>query len=90
MKDFFLKRGVSLLQDARVQKVMQDPRVMKGMMQAMQLRGQLQDRVDARIDRVAQSLNLATKKEVRELKRNLRKMEQQLKRAERQLAQGSN
>lgn len=81
IKEFLTKQSVRLMQDPRVQKLMQDERVMKALMKGIQVRGEVQERVDERIDQVAQSLNLATKKEIRELKRNMRRMEQELKRA---------
>ena len=49
----------------------------------IRLRGRLQDELDDGIDRVASSLNLATKKELREMKRSLRRMEVELERAKR-------
>jgi len=38
----------------------------------------MQERLEARVDDIAQSLNLATKKEVRELKRTIKKMEREM------------
>lgn len=81
IKDFLSKQSVRLMQDPRVQKLMQDERVMKAMMKGIQVRGDVQDRVEQRIDSVAETLNLVTKKELRELKRTMRKMEQELKKA---------
>ncbi|HJK94359.1 MAG TPA: hypothetical protein RMH85_34920 [Polyangiaceae bacterium LLY-WYZ-15_(1-7)] len=86
LKDILTKKGLELMQDPRVAKLMQDERVMKTMMQAIQLRGRLQEDFDQRVDQVARSLNLATKKELRELKRSMRKMEQDLERAKREAA----
>lgn len=86
LKDFVTKKSLELMQDPRVSKLMQDERVMKAMMRAIQLRGQFQENLDQRIDEVAKSLNLATKKEVRELKRSLRRMQQELDRAKREAA----
>ncbi|MAQ14268.1 MAG: hypothetical protein CMN30_05675 [Sandaracinus sp.] len=83
IKDFLTKKSVELMQDPRVLKLMQDQRVMKAMMEAIRLRGRLQDELDDGIDRVASSLNLATKKELREMKRSLRRMEVELERAKR-------
>lgn len=82
-KDLLMKRGVQLLQDERIKKLMEDPRVMEGMMGALRLRGRIQESVDARVGEIAHSLNLATKSEMREMKRALRKMEQELARAKR-------
>ena len=43
----------------------------------------VREELDDGIDRVASSLNLATKKELREMKRSLRRMEVELERAKR-------
>ena len=81
LKDLITKKGLELMQDPRVAKLMQDERVMKAMMQAIQLRGRVQENFDQRVEDLAKTLNLATMKEIRELKRNLRKMEQDLAKA---------
>ncbi len=78
LKNLLLSRGMKLMQDPRVMKLMQDPRVMKALMQAISLRGKVQESFEERVARVAKSLNLVTKKEVRELERTLRKMEREL------------
>lgn len=78
LKDLFMKQGMKLMQDPRFMKLMQDERVMKALMNAMQLRGKIQESFDERVERVAKTLNLATRKEVRELQRTLRKMEREL------------
>jgi hypothetical protein len=80
-KETLTKRGLSLLQDPRVAKVMQDPLVMKGMMQAIELRGKAQQAFDKGVEEVAQSLNLATQKEMKDLRRQLKKMERELEQA---------
>lgn len=77
-RDRITEQGKKLLQDPRIAQAMQDPRVVKATMRAIQLRGEVQERIDARVDEIAQSLNLATKKEVRELKRTIRKMEREM------------
>jgi hypothetical protein len=81
LKNLLLSRGMKLMQDPRVSKLMQDPRVMKTLMQALQLRGKVQETFEERVARVAKSLNLVTKREVRELERTLRKMERELEAA---------
>lgn len=81
LKSMLAKQGMKLMQDPRFMKLMQDERVMKVMMQAFQLRGKVQQSVDDGVDRVARSLNLATKREIRELKREMRRMEQELAKA---------
>ncbi len=78
LKKKLLAEGMKLIQDPRVMKVVQDPRVIKTMMQALQLRGKVQESFEERVARAAKSLNLVTKKDVRELERTLRKMEREL------------
>jgi len=78
LKDRITEQSKKLLQDPRIAQAMQDPRVVKATMRAIQLRGEVQEKIDARVDELAQSLNLATKKEVRELKRTIRKMEREM------------
>jgi hypothetical protein len=89
IKDFVTKQGFKLMQDPRISKWMQDERVMKAVMQAMQLRGKVQQSFDEKVDRVAKALNLATKREIRELRRTLRKMEQEMEQQNRGDAKGS-
>ena len=49
-KELLQQKGMELLKDPRVQKLMQDERVTKGMMQALQLRGKVQDQVEKGIE----------------------------------------
>jgi polyhydroxyalkanoate synthesis regulator phasin len=81
LKDRLLSQGMKLMQDPRVMKLMQDPRVMKTLMQAFELRGKVQESFEERVARIAKSLNLVTKKEVRQLERTLRKLERELEAA---------
>jgi hypothetical protein len=81
LKKLLLERGMKMMQDPRVMKLMQDERVMKAMMQAFQLRGKVQERYDQQVDRIAKMLNLATQKEISDLKKTLRKMERELEKA---------
>ena len=45
------------------------------------MRQQVQAQVDERAETVAETLNLATKKELREIKRSMKKMERDLSKA---------
>ena len=80
MRDYLTKQGLKLMQDPRLARLLQDERVMRAMLQAIELRGRLQERIDVHVEDVARSLNLATKRELRELKRTLRRVEQELDR----------
>ena len=66
------------MEDPRVGKLMQDERVMKVATQAFQLRGKVQDEIDQRVEKVAKSLGLVTKNDVRDLKRTIKKLETEL------------
>ena len=80
-KRILMEQGGKLISDPRVMKLMQDERVMKAMMQAFQLRQKAQETIDAQVETVAKSLNLATKSELKELKRTIRKLETELEKA---------
>ncbi|MCS6798680.1 MAG: hypothetical protein NZ898_09130 [Myxococcota bacterium] len=73
-----IERGMKVLQDPRVARMMQDPRVMKAMMRALELRAKLQAQYEQQVARVARTMNLATQKELQELRRSLRKLERAL------------
>ncbi len=60
-------------------KVLRDPRAQSALMRALRLRGRVQEQVDARLERIARRLNLATAREVRELKRTIRRLEEKLR-----------
>lgn len=81
LKKSLLSQGMKLMQDPRVMKVMQDPRLMKAMAKGFEIKGKAQQQFDERVEKVADSLNLATKAEVRELKRTIRKLERDLKKS---------
>ena len=76
-----MRQGAKALSDPRVMKVMQDPRVMKAVAKGFEIKGKVQQQFDQKVENLAESLNLATKAEVRELKRTIRKLERDLKKA---------
>jgi hypothetical protein len=80
-KELLQQKGMELLKDPRVQKLMQDERVTKGMMQALQLRGKVQDQLEKGVEDLAGALNLVTQKEMKDLRRQLKKMERELEQA---------
>ena len=82
IKGFLKNRGMKLMSDPKVAKLMQDDRVMKVAMQAFQLRGKAQEKIDENVEKVAGSLGLVTKKDVRELKRTIKKLETELKKTQ--------
>ena len=78
LRDEILKRGMKIMQDPKIAKLVQDERVMKVAMQAFQLRGKVQDRIDGRVEKVAKSLGLVTRNDVKDLRRTIKKLETEL------------
>lgn len=78
LRDELLKRGMKIMQDPKVAKLVQDERVMKVAMQAFQLRTKVQDEIDGRVEKVAKSLGLVTKNDVKDLRRTIKKLETEL------------
>ena len=72
-------RLLRLLQDPRVAKLLRDPRAQKALMRAFRFRGRAQEEIDRRLETMARLLNLATAREVRELKRTIRRLEEELR-----------
>jgi hypothetical protein len=79
LKKLVLERGMKLMSDPRVMKLMSNPKVMNVVMKGFQLRGKAQASFDARVQKVAKTLKLATREEVRDLKETIRTLERSLK-----------
>ena len=73
-----MREGMKMMQDPRVMKLLQDPRVMKAMAKGFEIKGKVQQGFDEKAEKLAETLNFATKAEVRELKRTIRKLEREL------------
>lgn len=85
LKSFLKQTSAKVLSDPRAQALMQDERFTKAMMKAIQVKQQAQDVFEQRVEEVAESLNIVTKNELKELKRNMKKMERELKRTKSEL-----
>jgi hypothetical protein len=66
------------LRSPRWVRVLQDPRARLAVIRALRLRARVGSAMDARIEKLAGRLNLATQREIRELKRSLRRLEREL------------
>lgn len=80
MMGAFRNRLLRVLQDPRVAKLLADPRAQQALMRVLRFRGRVQEQYDRRLERMARRLNLATAREVRELKRTIRRLEEELQR----------
>ena len=79
LKKMVIERGMKLMSDPRVMKLMSNPKVMNVVMKGFQLRGKAQASIDERVDKLAKSLKLATRAEVKDLKDTIRTLERALK-----------
>lgn len=78
IKKTIMKQGMKLMSDPRVLKLMQDERVMKAVMGAMALPAKVSTATEKAGESIAKTLNMATAREVKDLKRTIRKLEEQL------------
>lgn len=79
LKQTLMERGMKLMSDPRVTKLLSNPKVMNVVMKGFQLRGQAQAAVDGQLKAIARRLRLATRDEVGELKQTIRVLEQSLR-----------
>jgi polyhydroxyalkanoate synthesis regulator phasin len=80
IKDEMMKKGMQMLSDPRVQKLMQNPQFMKVMMSVVQVPGKVNTFTNEQSERLASSLRLATAKEVKDLRRTVQTLEREVAR----------
>jgi ubiquinone biosynthesis protein UbiJ len=86
IKDEMLKRGMQMMSDPRVAKLMQNPQFMKVMMAAIQVPGKVNTFTNEQAKVLAGALRLATAEDVKELQRAVKRVERQLAKLEDQIA----
>ena len=86
IKDEMLKRGMQMMSDPRVAKLMQNPQFMKVMMAAIQVPGKVNTFTNEQAKVLAGALRLATAEDVKELQRTVKRVERQLAKLEDQFA----
>ncbi len=79
LRDDAIRNGMKLMANPNVMKLVSNPKVMSAMMRALQLRGEVQQAVDARVQKLAKRFKLATKEELRDLQSTMRTLEKSLK-----------
>ena len=72
------RRLIQLLENPRVSRILQDPRTQKALIEGLRLRGRAQEEIDRRLAHLAGRLNLATQRDLRDLKRAIRRLEDEL------------
>ena len=83
--DEMKKRGLQLMSDPRVLKLMQNEQFMKAMMAVMQGVGKVNSFTTEQTERFAKSMRLATSQEVKDLRRTLKNLENEVARLRKQL-----
>lgn len=84
LKDTLMKRGLQLMSDPRVAKLMQDERVMKALMQMMSMPGKVTTFTNEQVERLAKAMSLATEDEMKDLRRQVRRLEEEVARLEKE------
>lgn len=80
IKDELQKKGLQLMADPRVAKLMQDPRFMGAMMTAMSVPGKVNTFTTEQTERFARSMRLPTLAEFKDLQRQVKNLEAELAR----------
>jgi hypothetical protein len=83
--DEMKKRGLQLMSDPRVLKLMQNEQFMKAMMAVMQGVGKVNSFTTEQTERFAKSMRLATSQEVKDLKRTVKNLENEVARLRKQI-----
>lgn len=78
LKKKVMKKGLELIGDPRVAKLMADPRVMKAVVAAMSVPGKVSALATEQAEKIAKAMALATGEEVDDLKRQVRRLEDEL------------
>ena len=78
IREEMMKRGMQVMSDPRVGKLMQNPQFMKLLMALMQVPGKVNSFTNEQARLLASTLRLATAEEVKELERRVKKLEREL------------
>ncbi len=77
-KQMAMNQAMKLMSNPKFTKLMSDPRVMNTIAKGFELQGQMRTHVEQHLRLLADSLNLATKEEVSNLRRKLGRVESNL------------
>ncbi len=86
IKQEAMRRGIMLMSNPKVMKMMADPRVMNAISQGFAIKGRIQSEIEGRLRVLAQTLNLATKEDVDALRQTISRMEDSVTVLERKVA----
>ncbi|MEZ4375383.1 MAG: hypothetical protein AB7S68_20955 [Polyangiaceae bacterium] len=85
IKDTVRKKSMELMGDPRVLKLMQNEQFMKAMMTVVQVPGKVNTFTEEQTERFASMMNLATSKDLKDLKRQVKKLEGEVERLKKKL-----
>lgn len=85
IKDDVKRRGLQLMGDPRVAKLMQNEQVMRAMMTLVQVPGKVNTFTTEQTERFAKTMRLATSQELKDLKRTVKTLEAEVARLKKQL-----
>jgi hypothetical protein len=86
IKDEMMKRGMQMMSDPRVAKLMQNPQFMKFMMAAVQVPGKVNSFTNEQAKNFASTFRLATAEDLKDLQRTVRRLEREIAKLHDQLA----
>jgi BMFP domain-containing protein YqiC len=85
MKQEAMRRGMMLMSNPKVMKMMADPRVMNAITQGYAIKGRIQTQIESRLRGLAQTFNLATREDVESLRQTISRMEDSVSSLERRI-----
>jgi hypothetical protein len=85
IKDEVKKRGLQLMSDPRVGKLMQNEQFMRAMMAVVQVPGKVETFTTEQTERFAKMMRVATSDEVKELRRQVKSLEADVARLKKKL-----
>jgi predicted site-specific integrase-resolvase len=85
IKDQVKKKGLQLLGDPRVAKLMQNEQFMRAMMTVIQVPGKVETFTTEQTERFAKMMRVATSDEVKDLKRQVKNLEAEVARMKKKL-----
>ena len=85
LKKSLVDKGMKLMSDPRVMKVVQNEQFMKALVAALSMPGKIDGFTKGQAERLAKRMSLATADEVRDLKRTVRALEEQIAELKRSL-----
>jgi cell division FtsZ-interacting protein ZapD len=85
IKDEVKKRGLQLMSDPRVGKLMQNEQFMRAMMTVIQVPGKVETFTTEQTERFAKMMRVATAEEVKDLKRQVKSLEADVARLKKKL-----